>query len=80
MVKQRMDHISIKHTVKNLAGTLGQTFSTLFGGSEMVCLKPIINFLGPILDLGPGMLQKGLKWFGLEHRLDKTASHALLQR
>ena len=35
----------------------------------MVCLRPMIDFFGTILDLWPGMLQVGLKWFALEHLL-----------
>ena len=35
----------------------------------MVSLRPMIDFFGTILDLWPGMLQVGLKWFALEHLL-----------
>ena len=55
-------------------GPSAEHFRPLFGGSEMVCLRPVIDFFATILDLWPDMLQVGLKWFSLQHLLEKSTS------
>ena len=40
----------------------------------MVCHMPVIEFSGTILDLWPVFVQVGLKWFSLEHLLEKSTS------
>ena len=40
----------------------------------MVCHMPVIEFSGTILDLWPSNVLGGLKWFSLEHLLEKSTS------
>ena len=40
----------------------------------MVCHMPVIEFSGTILDLWPSKVLGGLKWFSLEHLLEKSTS------
>ena len=40
----------------------------------MLCLGPVIGFFGTILDLWPSKVLGGLKWFSLEHPLEKSTS------